>query len=199
MTLSIRGADDEELLGIDADGVPGGTIWSALIERITDIEGRLDTKDEEAQANVERFSGIDETTSSAAGRLTSLENINGGSRLTSLENLNAGTRLGALEAAPAIVSRDANFTLAIGEHFVKITKTSTTCVVTLPAANTWTGGPVSFKLINAIALNSNASNVKPLNSNVAAAPIVASKSGGGGWAVLVADVPGNVWEVFSSS
>lgn len=129
-----------------------------------------------------RLDGHDASIASLSAGLTA-----GGAHLTTIDG-----RLAALEAAPPVVTTAVDFTVVAGNQWIKVTK-ATACVVTLPAANTWTGPPVHFKVINAVALSSASSNVKPMNSDIAGTAIVAS----GGGATIVADVPNNVWEVVS--
>lgn len=72
---------------------------------------------------------------------------------------------------------------------------SVACTVTLPAAATFPGRQIMVKNIAAVAITSNASNVKPLATNVAGAAILAATAGK--WAMLVSD--GTNWIVMMAA
>jgi len=93
----------------------------------------------------------------------------------------------------APVIKTANFSLAATENSIINNKSGSACVVTLPAASSWTGRRVRFKNIQAQQLNSNASNVKPLGTNTAGTSILSANAGR--WAEIESD--GADWVIMS--
>jgi hypothetical protein len=93
----------------------------------------------------------------------------------------------------APVTKTADFTLAATENWVINNKSGSACVVTLPAASSWTGREVTFKTIQAQQLNSNASNVIPLGGGAAGTAILSANAGR--WATLVSN--GTNWEIMA--
>lgn len=70
-----------------------------------------------------------------------------------------------------------------------------TCTLTLPTASSYTGRSILIKTITANAVNSNASNVVPLNSGTAGTAILAATAGK--WAELVSD--GTNWIIMAGA
>jgi len=104
-------------------------------------------------------------------------------------NVPASTLLGAP------VTKTADFTLGDTENFVINDKSGSACVVTLPAASSWTGRQVCFKTIQAQALDSASSNVVPLAGGAAGTAILTGTAGN--WAILVSD--GTNWIIMAAN
>ena len=94
----------------------------------------------------------------------------------------------------APVLKTADFTVGNAETFLVNNKTGSACVVTLPAAASWTGRILVIKTIQAQAVTSASSNVIPANSNTAGNAIVSGTAGN--WAMLVSD--GTAWVIMAS-
>lgn len=103
------------------------------------------------------------------------------------------TITGLRRAAP--VTKTADFTLADGEDYIINNKAASACVVTLPAAGSYTGRVVTIKTIQAQAVNSASSNVIPRAGGAAGTAILTGTAGN--WATLVSN--GANWEIMSGS
>lgn len=93
----------------------------------------------------------------------------------------------------APVTKTADFSLADDEYNVINNKSGAACVVTLPAASSWTGRTVNFKNTQAQALNSASSDVVPITGGAAGTGILAATSGA--WATVVSD--GTNWVIMA--
>lgn len=103
------------------------------------------------------------------------------------------TITGLRRAAP--VTKTADFTLADGEDYLINNKAGSACVVTLPAAASYTGRVVTIKTIQAQAVNSASSNVIPRAGGATGTAILTGTAGN--WATLVSN--GTNWEIMSGS
>jgi hypothetical protein len=103
------------------------------------------------------------------------------------------TITGLRRAAP--VTKVADFTLADAEDFIINNKPAAACVVTLPAAAPYSGRVVTFKTVQAFAINSASSNVVPRAGGAAGTAIVSGTAGN--WAELVSD--GSNWVIMAGS
>ena len=103
------------------------------------------------------------------------------------------TITGLRRAAP--VTKVADFTLADAEDYLINNKPAAACVVTLPAAASYTGRVVTFKTVQAFAINSASSNVVPRAGGAAGTAIVSGTAGN--WAELVSD--GSNWVIMAGS
>ena len=103
------------------------------------------------------------------------------------------TITGLRRAAP--VTKIADFTLADAEDFIINNKPAAVCVVTLPAAAPYSGRVVTFKTVQAFAINSASSNVVPRAGGAAGTAIVSGTAGN--WAELVSD--GSNWVIMAGS
>jgi hypothetical protein len=103
------------------------------------------------------------------------------------------TITGLRRAAP--VTKTADFTLADAEDFIINNKPAAACVVTLPAPASYLGRVVSFKTVQAFAINSASSNVVPRAGGAAGTVIVSGTAGN--WAKLVSD--GSNWVIMAGS
>jgi hypothetical protein len=103
------------------------------------------------------------------------------------------TITGLRRAAP--VTKAADFTLADAEDFIINNKPAAACVVTLPAPASYLGRVVSFKTVQAFAINSASSNVVPRAGGAAGTAIVSGTAGN--WAKLVSD--GSNWVIMAGS
>ena len=103
------------------------------------------------------------------------------------------TITGLRRAAP--VTKTADFTLADAEDYLINNKAGSACVVTLPAAASYTGRVVTIKTIQAQAVNSASSNVVPRAGGAAGTAIVSGTAGN--WAELVSD--GSNWVIMAGS
>ena len=103
------------------------------------------------------------------------------------------TITGLRRAAP--VTKVADFTLADAEDFIINNKPAAACVVTLPAAASYAGRVVTFKTVQAFAINSASSNVVPRAGGAAGTAIVSGTAGN--WAELVSD--GSNWVIMAGS
>lgn len=103
------------------------------------------------------------------------------------------TITGLRRAAP--VTKTADFTLADAEDYLINNKPAAVCVVTLPAAASYTGRVVTFKTVQAFAINSASSNVVPRAGGAAGTAIVSGTAGN--WAELVSD--GSNWVIMAGS
>lgn len=104
---------------------------------------------------------------------------------------NGGT---GLSVRPTVATKIADFTLSNIEGWVINNKSGSTCIVTLPAASAWSGRAVTFKNLQAQALESASSNVAPINSATPGTAILAATVGA--WATLVSD--GTNWVIMAS-
>ena len=124
------------------------------------------------------------------------DNVTITSGTASLQSLNLTGPLtvsGALRSTAPVV-KAADFAVADNETFLVNNKSGSACVVTLPAAASWTGRILVIKTIQAQAVNSASSNVIPANSNTAGTAIVTNTAGN--WAMLVSN--GTAWVVMAS-
>jgi hypothetical protein len=103
------------------------------------------------------------------------------------------TITGLRRAAP--VTKVADFTLADAEDFIINNKPAAACVVTLPAPASYSGRVVTFKTVQAFAINSASSNVVPRAGGAAGTAIVSGTAGN--WAELVSD--GSNWVIMAGS
>jgi hypothetical protein len=103
------------------------------------------------------------------------------------------TITGLRRAAP--VTKTADFTLADGEDYLINNKAGSACVATLPAAASYSGRVVTFKTVQAFAINSASSNVVPRAGGAAGTAIVSGTAGN--WAELVSD--GSNWVIMAGS
>jgi hypothetical protein len=103
---------------------------------------------------------------------------------------NGGTGM----AATTVVTKIADFTLAISEGWIINNKSGSTCTATLPAASAWGGRSVTFKNLQAQTLVSASSNVAPIGSATPGTAILPATVGA--WATLVSD--GTNWVVMAS-
>ena len=103
------------------------------------------------------------------------------------------TITGLRRAAP--VTKTADFTLADAEDYLINNKAGSACVVTLPAASSYTGRVVTIKTIQAQAVNSASSNVIPRAGGAAGTAILTGTAGN--WATIVSN--GTNWEIMSGS
>ena len=101
--------------------------------------------------------------------------------------------LGASLRRGAPVTKTANFTLADTENWVINNKSGSACVVTLPAASSWTGREVMIKNIQAQTVDSASSDVVPLAGGAAGTAILSGVAGR--WCTLVSD--GSEWIIMA--
>jgi hypothetical protein len=94
----------------------------------------------------------------------------------------------------APVTKTADFTVAATESWLINNKSGSTCVVTLPAAASFTGREIMIKNIQAQLVNSASSNVVPLAGGAAGTAILSATAGA--WATLVSD--GTNWIIMQS-
>jgi hypothetical protein len=95
----------------------------------------------------------------------------------------------------APVTKTADFTLAVTESWVINNKSSSTCVVTLPAPSAYTGRQVTFKNMQPQFLVSASSNVVPLDSVSAGTAILLDVVGN--WATMLSD--GTNWVIMQAA
>jgi len=95
----------------------------------------------------------------------------------------------------APVTKTADFTLAATESWVINNKSSSTCVVTLPAPSAYTGRQVTFKNMQPQFLVSASSNVVPLDSVSAGTAILLDVVGN--WATMLSD--GTNWVIMQAA
>lgn len=103
------------------------------------------------------------------------------------------TITGLRRAAP--VTKTADFALADAEDYLINNKAGSACVVTLPAAASYTGRVVTIKTIQAQAVNSASSNVIPRAGGAAGTAILTGTAGN--WATIVSN--GTNWEIMTGS
>lgn len=125
-------------------------------------------------------------TGTAIMRLTTA-GLRVGSNTTALNTLDVTGTFG--RGAP--VTKTADFTLAATENWVINNKSGSACVVTLPAASSWTGREVMVVNYQAQQLNSASSNVVPLGGGAAGTAILTAATGR--WATLVSN--GTNWVI----
>lgn len=136
----------------------------------------------------------DLNTSVVANNTSQTANITVNSSLQ-LQVKATGTKVNGYLATTAPVTKTADFTLADSENYVINNKSGSACVVTLPSASSYTGRQVTFKTIQAQALNSNSSNVVPLIGGAASTSILTGTAGK--WAILVSD--GTNWVIMAAA
>jgi len=95
-------------------------------------------------------------------------------------------------SAPVIIT--ANHTVADSNYWLINNKSGSTCVLTLPTASSWTGRIINVKTIQAQAVDSASSNVKPIDTDVAGTAILTGTAGK--WASLVSD--GTNWVIMAT-
>ena len=95
-------------------------------------------------------------------------------------------------SAPVILTAD--HTVVDSNAWLINNKTGSACVLTLPAASSWTGRILNVKTIQAQAVNSASANVKPIDTNTAGSTILAGTAGK--WATLVSD--GTDWQTMAT-
>lgn len=93
------------------------------------------------------------------------------------------------------VTKVADFTWGASENWIINNKSGSTCVVTLPAAASFTGRVLYIKNIQAQLVNSASSNVVPRAGGAAGTAILAATAGA--WATLVSD--GTNWVIMQGS
>ena len=116
-----------------------------------------------------------------------------GAQTLTIKTLTTPTITGLRRAAP--VTKTADFTLADGEDYLINNKAGSACVVTLPAASSYTGRVVTIKTIQAQAVNSASSNGIPRAGGAAGTAILTGTAGNR--AELVSN--GTNWEIMSGS
>jgi hypothetical protein len=124
------------------------------------------------------------------------DNVTINSGKATLQNLTVTgvmTTTGALSVTAPVI-KTADFTVGDTETFLINNKSGSACTVTLPAAASWTGRILVIKTIQAQAVNSASSNVKPAASNTAGTAIVTGTAGL--WAMLVSD--GTNWVIMAT-
>ena len=95
----------------------------------------------------------------------------------------------------ALVTKTADFTVAVGEAWLINNKSGSTCTVTLPTASAWVGRQLIFKNMQAQTLVSASSNVVPLDSTSAGTAILLDVVGN--WATMVSD--GTNWVIMQAA
>ena len=95
----------------------------------------------------------------------------------------------------APVTKTADFTVATTENWLINNKSGSTCVVTMPAAASFTGRQVTIKNLQAQLVNSVASNIVPIDSASAGTSILLGVVGN--WATLVSD--GTNWIIMQQA
>ena len=95
----------------------------------------------------------------------------------------------------APVTKTADFTVATTENWLINNKSGSTCVVTMPAAASFTGRQVTIKNLQAQLVNSVASNIVPIDSASAGTSILLGVVGN--WATMVSD--GTNWIIMQQA
>jgi hypothetical protein len=95
----------------------------------------------------------------------------------------------------APVTKTADFTVSNGDIWYINNKSGSTCVVTLPAASSWSGRTLTFKNMQAQLLNSASSNVVPIDSTTAGTAILLNVIGN--WVTMVSD--GTNWVIMQAA
>jgi len=98
-------------------------------------------------------------------------------------------------APSAPVTKTADFTVAATESYLINNKTTTSCVVTLPTASSWSGRSLNFTNYQAQTLVSASSNVVARTGGAAGTAILAATVGA--WAQVVSD--GSNWLTIAGS
>lgn len=98
-------------------------------------------------------------------------------------------------APSAPVTKTADFTVAATESYLINNKTTTSCVVTLPTASSWSGRALNFTNYQAQTLVSASSNVVARTGGAAGTAILAATVGA--WAQIVSD--GSNWLTIAGS
>lgn len=98
-------------------------------------------------------------------------------------------------APSAPVTKTADFTVAATESYLINNKTTTSCVVTLPTASSWSGRSLNFTNYQAQTLVSASSNVVARTGGAAGTAILAATVGA--WAQIVSD--GSNWLTIAGS
>lgn len=98
-------------------------------------------------------------------------------------------------APSAPVTKTADFTVAATESYLINNKTTTSCVVTLPTASSWSGRALNFTNYQAQTLVSASSNVVARTGGAAGTAILAATVGA--WAQVVSD--GSNWLTIAGS
>ena len=109
--------------------------------------------------------------------------------------ISAATANTDYQGVAAPVTKTADFTVANGDVWYINNKSGSTCVVTLPAASSWSGRTLTFKNMQAQLLNSASSNVVPLDSTTAGTSILLNVIGN--WATMVSD--GTNWVIMQAA
>jgi hypothetical protein len=109
--------------------------------------------------------------------------------------ISAATANTDYQGVAAPVTKTADFTVATGEIWYINNKSGSTCVVTLPAAASWSGRQLCFKNMQAQLLNSASSNVVPIDSTTAGTSILLNVVGN--WATMVSD--GTNWVIMQAA
>jgi hypothetical protein len=115
-----------------------------------------------------------------------------GAQTLTNKTLTAPNTSGLRRAAP--VTKTADFTLGDAEDYIINNKAGSACVVTLPAASSYTGRVVVMKTIQAQAINSASANVVPIAGGAAGTAIVSGTAGN--WAEIVSD--GSNWIIMKA-
>lgn len=109
--------------------------------------------------------------------------------------ISAATANTDYQGVAAPVTKTADFTVANGDIWYINNKSGSTCVVTLPAAASWSGRQLCFKNMQAQLLNSASSNVVPIDSTTAGTAILLNVVGN--WATMVSD--GTNWVIMQAA
>ena len=94
-----------------------------------------------------------------------------------------------------ITTQTGDFSVTNADLYLINDKSGSTCVVTLPTAESWPGRALHFKNTQAQALDSDASNVVPITGGAAGTGILGATSGA--WATVVSD--GTNWVIMAAS
>jgi hypothetical protein len=109
--------------------------------------------------------------------------------------ISAATANTDYQGVAAPVTKTADFTVSNGDIWYINNKSGSTCVVTLPAASSWTGRTLTFKNMQTQLLNSASSNVVPIDSTSAGTAILLNVIGN--WATMVSD--GTNWVIMQQA
>ena len=144
-------------------------VQETKVEQYTDIQARL-------EPIVEQYLDLQARLEPIVEQLASLQFA---------FDLQPVSQLYVPPAVLGVATKTADFTLAAGELWVVNNKSGSSCTVTLPAASSWDGRPVTFQNYQAQTLVSASSNVVPLGGGAAGTailPATVSK-----WATLVSN------------
>ena len=159
------------------DGYLSSTDWTTFNNKVTSVSGAAPLV---SSGGTTPNLSIPVATTSANGYLSSTD-------------WNTFNNKASVGTAP--ITKTANFSVGLTDSWLINNKSGSTCIVTMPAAATYSGRQITFKNMQAQLLVSASSNIVPLDSTTAGTAILLDIIGN--WATVVSD--GSNWVIMQAA